>query len=472
MSYTEFIKEVEAAVNVFKTLPKTAPVRIVSHLDADGICACSILVKALIRENRNYSISIIPQLEKDALEEFSREHNEIYFFTDLGSGMVKSINTILKNKTVFILDHHEPESLDNFENITHINPHKNRIDGSKEVSGAGVVYYFAKTLNKKNENLAHLALIGAIGDIQEKRDFFGLNKEILKIAQEKKKIKVLEGLRLFGTQTKPLHKVLEYSTDPYIPGVTGSESAVIQFLQSININPKHGHRWRKLREITNDEMKRLVAGIVMKREGEEKPEDIIGKVYLILGEEEGSPTRDAREFSTLLNACGRMNKSSIGIGCCLNDKRMKRKAISTLNMYKREIIGSLNWVNTNRKNKTEYIIEKEGYIIINAQENIPPTIVGTIASILSKSSEIEDHKYILSLAHTVHNKTKVSLRISGRDNSTDLTKTINSIVKKVRGESGGHKNAAGAIIDTDDEEMFIKNAVRVLDKESLEESIL
>ena len=93
---------------------------------------------------------------------------------------------------------------------------------------------FAKSISKDCEKLAHLAIIGAIGDVQEtKGELKQLNKEILQTAVKKGFLKVKKGIRLFGMQTKPLHKVLEYSTDPYIPGVTGSESGAIQFLHQI-----------------------------------------------------------------------------------------------------------------------------------------------------------------------------------------------------------------------------------------------
>ena len=52
---------------------------------------------------------------------------------------------------MFIFDHHELGAKHKIENITHVNPHLVGIDGSKEISGAGVVYNFAKALNKENE---------------------------------------------------------------------------------------------------------------------------------------------------------------------------------------------------------------------------------------------------------------------------------------------------------------------------------
>jgi len=60
MKYKRFEKNIEEAVNKFKALDKSERIRVISHLDADGICACAILLKALNHDNRNYSISIAP----------------------------------------------------------------------------------------------------------------------------------------------------------------------------------------------------------------------------------------------------------------------------------------------------------------------------------------------------------------------------------------------------------------------------
>jgi len=245
-SYELFKEDIKKSVEEFKKIDRKEIIKVISHLDADGISAASIMVKCLNNDNRKYSISIIQQIKKEVLEEFAREHYKYFVFTDIGSGAITDIKELFKEKTVFILDHHEPEKTElKSENIFFVNPHKFGIDGGKEVSGAGVAYLFASQLDKKMEEFAHVAIIGAMGDMQEHKGFERINSEILKTAIDKGKIKVIRGLRLFGAQTKPLHKVLEYCTDPFIPGVSGSESGAIQFLQQIGINPKNEKGWKK-----------------------------------------------------------------------------------------------------------------------------------------------------------------------------------------------------------------------------------
>ena len=469
--YEEFKEEAKKAAELFKQVDKNETVRVICHLDADGISACAILIKTLNLNNRKYSISTVQQIKDDVLVSLSKEPYKNIVFADIGAGSLEAIKKKLPDKRIFILDHHEYDSKELPENITLLNPHMFDIDGGKEISGSGVVYLFCKNLNDRIEDFAHIAVVGALGDIQEKNGFSRLNDEILRTAINKGNIKVQKGLRLFGSQTRPIHKVLEYSTDPYIPGISGSESGAIQFLHQIGIEPKKGNDWKKIVNLDEEEMKKLVTGIIMKRFGEDKPDDVLGNVYLLPNEKEESPLRDAREFATLLNACGRMGKSSLGIGACLGDKKTQERAIRSLTDYKHEIVNGMNWYRDNKDSKDN--IKGNGFVILNAGDMVMPTIIGTIASIISKSNEFKEGTFVLSMAQLVDGTTKTSLRIAGyRKQDADLSRLMQEITARIEGAvSGGHKQAAGALIPTDKEAEFIESAKEILGKKALEERV-
>ena len=467
--YEQFGEQIKKAAQAFKSTDKKEVIRLISHLDADGISACSIMIKLLNNDNRKYSVSIIQQLNKNVIAQLALEPYNCFIFTDIGSGVISEIRELLNGKKVFILDHHIIEKVDDFGDVVFVNPHLCGIDGGKEISGAGVVFKFACAVDNSMEELAHIAIIGAIGDLQEQNGFMRLNEENLKIAVEKRKIKVTKGLRIFGTQTKPLHKALEYCTDPYIPGVSGSESGAIQFLCQIGIEPKNGSGWKKIVNLDEDEMKKLVTGVIMKRLSEAKPDDVLGNVYILPNEEEESPTRDAKEFATLLNACGRLGRASFGIGACLGDKKIKQQAIRSLGDYKKEIVNALNWYNENKF--SEDIFWGSGFVIINAKGNVMSTMIGTLASILSKSNITTT--FILSMAQSPDSSTKVSLRTTNNANGAlDLKSIIEEIISGIgNSEAGGHQNAAGAVIPTDKETDFLAAAKEVLGKYGVEERI-
>ncbi len=471
MDKYELFKEYTAKVaEKFRQLDRKETVRLISHLDCDGIAACSIMVKVLNQLGMRYSISIVKSLSADLVNELSKESYRYIVFTDLGSGQLDLIRGKLEDRTILILDHHIPSTEEKIGNILHVNPHLFGIDGSKEISGAGVVYFFAREIDPRHENMAHIAVIGALGDVQESNGFMAMNNEILQTAIRKKKIKVDLGLRLFGIQSRALYKVLQYSTDPFIPGVSGSESGSIQFLQSLGINPKSSDGWRKYVNLTEAEVQKLVAGIVMRRKGEDKPEDVLGCIYTLLEEEKESPLRDAREFATLLNACGRLGKASLGIGTCLNDEKIKKNALTHMLKYKKEIVMSLNWYNENKNSKD--IIAEDGILIINAKDNILPTMIGTVASIISKGNDLKENTYIISLARDSDGTTKVSLRIAGQRprKDIDLRSVITEIAASVGGEAGGHHQAAGALIDSRKEDEFITAAKGILRRKTTEDN--
>ncbi|MBW2980731.1 DHH family phosphoesterase [Candidatus Woesearchaeota archaeon] len=469
--YEEFKKEAKKAVELFKQLDKNETIRVICHIDADGISACAILIKTLNLDNRKYSISTIQQVNNDVLVSLSKEPYKYIIFADIGAGSLEAIKEKLPDKRIFILDHHEYDCKEIPENVTLLNPHMFDIDGGKEISGSGVVYFFCKNLNEGIENLAHIAIVGALGDIQEKGGFFRLNDEILRTAVNKGNIDAQKGLRLFGSQTRPIHKVLEYSTDPYIPGVSGSESGSIQFLHQIGIEPKNGKNWKKIVHLDEEEMKKLVGGIIMKRFGESKPDDVLGNVYLLPKEKEESPLKDAREFATLLNACGRMGKASLGIGACLGDRKTQERAVRSLTDYKREIVNGMNWYRDNQDSND--FIKGNGFIIINAKDQVLPTIIGTIASIISKSNDLKEGTFVLSMAQLVDGTTKVSLRIAGyRNQGVDLSKIVQSMTSRIEGAvAGGHMQAAGALLPSDKEAAFIEIAKEILEREALEERV-
>ena len=447
----DFLLYIKECAGIFREIAGKEPVRIMGHLDCDGITSSSIIINALHREGIKVAYSSHRQLNEKAIKQIKEEPYKIVFFTDFGSNTIKLINENLNEKTVFILDHHKYEETETKH--YNINPNKFGLNDN-EICGAGVAYLFSKALNLRNKDLSYIALIGIIGDNQEK-NLSELNKHILNDAKEKDKIEVTIGLNLFGTQTRPIHKVLEYSTDIYIPGVSGNETGAISFLENLGIKiTKADGNPRKIFDLSKEEISSLSAAIIIRRIGkEENAENISGNIYTIKKEKEGTPTRDAREFSTLLNACGRLNMPSLGVGTCLSDKNIKEKAVGLLKDYKKEIISSLNWIY--EKRKSEFVIEKENLVIINAQGSIKDTIIGTVNSILTKSGMFSNRAVIVSMAHSIDETIKISLRSNNKD--IDLSMVIGDVCSKLNGVGGGHPNAAGGTIPIEKEKEFIEN---------------
>ena len=149
-------------------------IHIVTHIDADGISAGSIAYQSLERLGKKFSIEFIKELDKEILERLKNENHDLVWFTDLGSS-IASDNPL----NMVITDHHT--CLENSNLPFHLNPHLFGFDGSYEISGAGLTYLVSKKIDKKNMDLSSLAIVGACGDLQERKykKLYGLNREIL-----------------------------------------------------------------------------------------------------------------------------------------------------------------------------------------------------------------------------------------------------------------------------------------------------
>ena len=140
------------AKQVADSIQRADNVHVVTHIDADGITAGAIASAALERLKKPYSIEAVKQLDDDVLLSLEAKNYDLVWFTDLGS----SISNSWKHQKI-ITDHHEcPDKADH---PYHLNPHLFDVDGSVDISGAGVTYLVAKALDQKNIDLAGLAIV-------------------------------------------------------------------------------------------------------------------------------------------------------------------------------------------------------------------------------------------------------------------------------------------------------------------------
>jgi RecJ-like exonuclease len=151
-----------------------------------------------------------------------------------------------------------------------------------------------------------------------------------------------------------------------------------------------------------------------------------------------------------LNACGRTGNANVGIRLCLNDFSCISKSYEILNEYRKLISNSLKLV----KNK-EIVVSKNSANFILAKEKIPESLIGTITSIALRSNLLDVRKPIFGLAFSEDGKIKVSARVS-RDLNMNLKEILTKAIEKIGGEVGGHKFAAGCLIEKEKEKEFIE----------------
>jgi single-stranded-DNA-specific exonuclease len=338
------------------TVEDNNEVAIITHLDADGITAGSMLAIALRRMGARYSIRAISDMNPSVIDKMKADGRDFYAITDLGAGWASHLKKALGDKWV-IIDHHQipEEEILTDDKSQILNPWKYGIDGGSEVPSGGMAYMVASTLDSKNRDLSAIAVVSAVADRQDhgdKKSFVGLNAEILKTAQSLGLVTVDLDIMLTGRETRPLHEALAYTSFPYIEGLTWNLEACYALLNSAELKLKEkGGRWRVLAEFSDEEKSTIVEAIskFVSTTNRSNPgillEDLVGYVYSLEIEDKRSQLRDAREFSTMLNACGRIGRAGVGIAICMGDRNATLSAgeqiVSTYRMTLRNYISSI-----------------------------------------------------------------------------------------------------------------------------------
>ena len=433
-------------------IKKSNHVHIVTHIDADGITAGSIAYKTLERLGKDFSIDFVKQLDENIIEKLQNDSHELIWFTDLGS----SISDKCPKLNKIITDHHEcPE---NSNKSFHLNPHLFGIDGGFEISGAGATYLVSKAIDKKNIDLASLAIIGACGDLQDRRHgkLVGENRKILKDAEKAGCVKPLVDIRYFGRETRPVHKLLQFSSDPIIPGITGRESACMSFLQDLGIIMQDGDNWRKWIDLSKAERKIILSSIAQilltKGFGANNTKKIIGEVYLLEKETEGTEVHEAKEFATLLNSTARYGQYNVGLSVCLGDREEAlNEARNLLQGHRANLVEGLQFAKEEGINKRKYLQ------YFHAGTGIRDTIVGIVANMLLNQEEISCELPLIGFAEKDDGNIKVSARATQElvDRGLNLSAALKKSASAFNGVGGGHSIAAGATIPKGKEEEFL-----------------
>jgi len=451
-------------------LSRASRVAIAAHIDADGISAAAIAKLALERAGIPAEVSFHKKLDEQVLKPLREKKADIVWFTDFGSGSLSKIEGIES----VVTDHHVPEegakasakkgqtSLGDFSSIVHLNPQAHGISGANDLGGAGCTFLAALALDEKNMELAHLAVLGAVGDLQDQksRRLEGLNRAILEAARSNGSIEAVEDIRYFGRETRPVHKMLEFSSDPFLPRITGNEEGALGFLLELGIELKDGDAWRTWSSLTASEKKRIITELrdylLASRRKQEVVDRLVGEVYVLLKEKKGTPLRDSKEFATLLNACGRHGKAEVGLRICMGDRgEALSEGEALLRDHRSALSKALAWA------KGSGIIRLRNIQFFDAGDEIEDTIVGTVAGMLLGSEGADRTAPMVAFAESIEYSDEPKLKASGRgtqelvSKGMDLSAAMKSAAELVGGVGGGHNIAAGATIPASRRDEFL-----------------
>jgi len=465
----------QAAETILETAKEDGLIQAFSHLDADGVAAAGIIGKTLFRLDAKFRIKITQWIDEKIVGEITSKKPQLTIFTDFGSGYIDLLSEKLENPKIVILDHHQIIGKET-ANIVHVNPHLHGIDGARDISGSGVAYLVAKAVDKDNIDLAPVAVVGALGDLQDKYDqrkLGGINEKIVNDATNAGLLTVEKDLIFFGRETRPIHRTLASTTNPFIPGISGEEDKSLAFLASLDIKPRNGEKWRALRDLSDEEKKKLcsaLADYLLSKGLHYEVTNLIGHVYILNREEPWTPLRDAREFAVLLNATGRMDKPSLGVSICMGDIfSALEEANKMLEEYRRTINKYLGWI----MEKPERMKEFENIYVVYGENFIGDKIIGAISSILSTSLPNPEKPLIAYANVEEEGLAKFSARTIDTltNKGVNLGDVMQVAAEKCQGKGGGHNVAAGAQVPIEKISDFIEIVNELVGKQLKGEQI-
>ncbi|MFX1602639.1 MAG: DHH family phosphoesterase [Promethearchaeota archaeon] len=447
----------------------------ISHIDADGISALSIVVSMLKRLDVDVAWKNIHQLNSETIQEVhtlvKENRPDLLILSDLGTGQMELVESTVALeeylKWIIVLDHHLPSEeragpapLESSSKVIEINPCQHGLDGGYDISGAGIAFLVAYGLSIDNADLSELAVVGATGDLQDYygKGFRNVNRAIVRIGEDAGLIKVERDLTFFGINTRPLPYLLEYATEPYLPGITGNTESCFSFFEEVEIPLRDmNDHWRMWTDLENEEKQRVIHGlfnhILETYDNPRVAEGIVGDVVSLLRRPPRTEMRTAKEFSTLLNACGRNRRPDVGVKICLGDEEAFQQGRTLLREHRANLASAL------RRLETDGYLEEEGMYVVKDPET-PDTIIGVVIGMAQGSRIVPTDRPIIGVSTNTSSEGPL-VKISGRARSSLVDRGVNlrdafvsvgEAMNDEQGEqvveAGGHPMAAGAFVHT------------------------
>jgi len=431
------------ASEIILSFPKTTRIRIISHYDADGITAASIMCKALHREGYNFHASLMRNPFDKGLERVSKEDNALIIFLDMGSGQINTIEKM--NCKCIIVDHHQFRKEKTTENVFQINANLCDINGNYEACGATLALSLAKAFNSKNKDLVGLALVGANGDKQYIGGFRGYNKDVIDEALKDGLIKENVEIKLNGEN---LSDAIYYSIDPYFSGISGNKKAISDLLNKLELRED-----AKFEDLNKEEIKKLQSYLMLVLIQKNLEKNILDTVIRPRYYSEAIGYEFER-FADLIDSCGKGGNRGLGFSVAMGDKNAFDKAFDHEKKHKQKILDEL------LRLEKEGFEEKKAIKYFYSDDSSLGGVIGGIAM----NFMLDREKALLSLVKSddeIHVSCRGTQYLVGK--GLDLGKAMKEASAKLGGHGGGHAIASGATIASDKEEEFLDIVDSIID---------
>ncbi|HEX2022135.1 MAG TPA: DHH family phosphoesterase [Candidatus Thermoplasmatota archaeon] len=443
----------DQAIVLADRLRKARHVKVVSHIDADGLTSAAVAARALERLGVPYDVEFLKSLKPHDVSRLRDENPDTLWFTDLGAGAAEHMLDL----DPVISDHHVPTGRGSY----HLNCHFFGEDGARYLSGSTTTYLVARALDRANRDMAAVAVVGCVGDLQDvdQGRLTGMNARILEDARAAGVLAPLTDTRYFGRETRSVIRMLQYADDPCIPGVSGRHDACCGFLGELGIATHEGEEERRWGSLTREERRRVLSAaaksLLAKGYGARAVRRLVGEVYVLRGEAEGTPVRDAKEFATLLNSTARYGEAEVGLAVALGDRgEMYARGLELLKGHRANLVAGIQLV------KERGLTERNHLQWFDAGASIRETIVGIVAGMMYNADGVRRDLPIFAFADAEGDASQLPggtlrgpvVKVSGRASralvaaGVNLADVMREASARVGGAGGGHAPAAGATI--------------------------
>ncbi|OIO25273.1 hypothetical protein AUJ14_04620 [Candidatus Micrarchaeota archaeon CG1_02_55_22] len=466
-SFQDECKRVGNAVLGFES------VLVCHHYDADGLSSGGLVANVLRRANKRYATLSLKRVDdetvKKAVETARAGNFTALVFVDLGAGQIGVLEKLVApDFNLAVIDHHVPQK--DAPGILHANPELHGYSGSTDACGASTAFYcFRDALwrdslqgERDNWDLVYLAVVGAVGDMQDNRGLVSLNAELVSEAVERGLIEKRRDLRMFGRVSRNLVNFLSFSSEPLIDGLTGDAKGCALLLEDAGIEFKAGDKFLHYNDLDGNVRKQFVSVLVNRALAEGVEPDVVermvGEVYVFPRQPVNTELYDAYEFSTLLNACGRHGHEELGIRVCLREPGAFEESKSVLQHHRLMISKGISYA---RRHCSDF----GPFYFVDARGKVEDTVIGTVIGGFYNAGVIKRDKPILGFSLDEKAWVKISSRGIPElvEKGLDLNLVMRTASESVGGLGGGHKIAAGASVPAGKEAEFLLKCKELLE---------
>jgi hypothetical protein len=159
----QLIKAMAVAIDAVRKWP-AKKIHIFHHNDADGLSSGAILTRAFERQGFEIQRLCLEKPYPQLLEKVFERNGALNIFTDMAGRIAPLISDLNKGRNLtLILDHHVAHPATD-PMVHNLDPDLFGLKGDRDISASTTCYLFARTMDPANVDLAHIAVIGAVGD--------------------------------------------------------------------------------------------------------------------------------------------------------------------------------------------------------------------------------------------------------------------------------------------------------------------